>query len=113
MSKKRRNVTNVTNPQPVQALFRRSTHFYFSKLRFAVVWLEQIQNLELEPGHDVLVWNSARNDSDYTHARAKTPLGKAHRWLADPGLNFPFRALDFQKLEIRDHNARGLFSDGS
>jgi len=54
MSKKRRNVTNVTNPQPVQALFRRSAHFYFSKLRFSVVWLGQIQNLELEPGHDVL-----------------------------------------------------------
>jgi len=41
MSKKRRNVTNVTKP----ALFRRSANIYVSKLRFAVVWLGQIHNL--------------------------------------------------------------------
>jgi len=44
MSKKRRNVTNVTNPQPVQGSFRRSANIYVSKLRF--VWLGQIHNLD-------------------------------------------------------------------
>jgi len=46
MSKKRRNVTNVTNPQPLQGSYRRSANFYISKLRFAVVWLGQIHNLD-------------------------------------------------------------------
>jgi len=32
-----------------RALFRPYTNFYFSKLRFAVVWLGQIQNLDI--GH--------------------------------------------------------------
>ena len=44
MSKKHRN---VTNPQPVQTLFRGSANIYVSKLRrFTVVWLGQIQNLD-------------------------------------------------------------------
>jgi hypothetical protein len=32
-----------------RALFRRSANIYVSKLRFAVVWLGQIQNLDI--GH--------------------------------------------------------------
>ena len=42
MSKKRRNVTNVTNPQPLQGSFQT----FRKNLRFEVVWLGQIQNLD-------------------------------------------------------------------
>jgi len=33
-----------------RALFRRSANIYVSRLRFAVVWLGQIQNLDMNTG---------------------------------------------------------------
>jgi len=45
-SKKRRNVTNFTNPQPLQSSFQTFHKYLCFEERFAVVWFGQIHNLE-------------------------------------------------------------------
>jgi len=46
MSKKRKNVTNVTNPQPLQGSFQTFRKYLRFEATFAVVWLGQIHNLD-------------------------------------------------------------------
>jgi len=46
MSKKRRNVTNVANLQPLEGSFQTFRKYLSFEVRFDVVWLGQIDNLD-------------------------------------------------------------------